>query len=149
MLRTATGRDVSLSGGNFSGKKTSRRFSFKDSKSDPSAFKPKLGALAGTRLRTGEVSVGAINTWFAIKTFVRPIQPIPLVAFGSGCLPSSDEFFCPYVARPAALSFASLSRRQTKKSSKNFLKAHKNRATLPSLQHQQNALCRHCFHIVV
>src|SRR5437660_12735853 len=67
MLRTATGRDVSLSGGNFSGKKTSRRFSFEDSKSDPSAFKPKLGALAGTRLRTGEVSVGAINIWFAIK----------------------------------------------------------------------------------
>src|SRR5690349_17798435 len=82
MLRTGTGRDVNFSGGNFSGNKMSRRFSFSDWKTDPSAFKPKLGTCAGTRLRIGEVSVGAIKTWFAIILFVRPNQPIPLVALG-------------------------------------------------------------------
>ena len=111
MLLTATGREVSLSGGSFSGNKASRRFSRSDCQSEPSAFMPKFGTgtLDGTVLRTSVISVGAINTWFAIGTNDSTLQPIPSSKLGVAAYLISDEPTDCFVARFVRLKFASLS----------------------------------------
>src|SRR5438445_5386983 len=93
MLLTATGREVSLRGGSFSGNKASRRFSRSDCHSEPSAFMPKFGTgtFDGTVLRTSVISVGAINTWFAIGTNDSTLQPIPSSKLGVAAYLISDE----------------------------------------------------------
>jgi hypothetical protein len=110
MLLTATGREVSLSGGSFSGNKASRRFSLSDCQSEPSAFMPKFGTASfdGAVLRTSVISVGAINTWFAIGPDTSTLQPIPLFEVGVAAYLISDEPIDCFVARFGTLKFAIL-----------------------------------------
>jgi hypothetical protein len=67
------------------------------------------GTLDGTVLRTSVISVGAINTWFAIGTDVSTLQPIPLFEVGVAAYLISDEPIHCFVARFGTLKFARLS----------------------------------------